>query len=85
MIYTKSFPDLFTPDRYEPRESGTPAPKAVRRMVTVTLLIVDIRSGEADRQLAEVKVAVREDGPHAWADAKDVCAQLQSGPSRIEG
>ncbi|KZP18694.1 hypothetical protein FIBSPDRAFT_1045998 [Athelia psychrophila] len=69
-------------DRCEPRESGTPVPKVVR---TVTLLIVDIRSGVEDRQLAEVKVAVREDGPHAWADAKDVCAQLQASPSRIEG
>lgn len=70
------------PDHCEPRESGTPVPKVVR---TVTLLIVDIRSGVEDRQLAEVKVAVREDGPHAWADAKDVCAQLQASPSRIEG
>jgi hypothetical protein len=54
----------------------------------LTLLIVDCRSGQDDHQLAEVKVPLRaadneEDG--FWANAKDVCEQLQASPSRIDG
>ena len=54
----------------------------------VTLLIEDVRSGETDLQLAEIKVPLRpaereEDG--FWADAKDVAEALQSSPSRIDG
>ncbi|KAK0461197.1 uncharacterized protein EV420DRAFT_1530856 [Desarmillaria tabescens] len=62
------------------------APRNLPRMVT--LLISDIRSGIVDRQLAEVKVPLKmadtpDDG--FWADAKDICDKLQSGPSRIDG
>ncbi|KAK0241723.1 hypothetical protein EDD85DRAFT_1020467 [Armillaria nabsnona] len=62
------------------------APRNLPRMVT--LLISDVRSGFVDRQLAEVKVPLKmadtpEDG--FWADAKDICDKLQSGPSRIDG
>ncbi|KAG7446212.1 uncharacterized protein BT62DRAFT_103355 [Guyanagaster necrorhizus] len=62
------------------------APRNLPRMVT--LLISDIRSGIVDRQLAEVKVPLKmadtpEDG--FWANAKDICDKLQSGPSRIDG
>jgi hypothetical protein len=54
----------------------------------ITLLIEDMRSGETDLQLAEVKVPLRpaplaEDG--FWADALDVAQELQSSPSRIDG
>lgn len=53
--------------------------------MTVTLLILDVRSGIEDNQLAEVKVPIRDDDPYVWANATDVCGQLQSSPSRIDG
>jgi hypothetical protein len=50
----------------------------------ITLLIEDRRHGTDE--LAEVHVPLKAAGEgHLWADAKDVCAALQSGPSRIDG
>jgi hypothetical protein len=50
----------------------------------LTLLIEDQRSGTDE--LAEVHVPLKTAGEgQLWADAKDVCAALQSGPSRIDG
>ena len=61
--------------------SETPGTKP--RMVT--LLIEDRRNGTDE--LAEVHVPLKTIGEEGclWADAKDVCAALQSGPSRIDG
>ncbi|KAJ7594429.1 hypothetical protein C8J56DRAFT_854635 [Mycena floridula] len=69
------------------------SPSASRRVVKhqvrmITVLIQDIRSGETDHQLAEVKVPLRPtDDPRDgfWADSKDICNRLQSSPSRIDG
>ncbi|KAI0318458.1 hypothetical protein OF83DRAFT_1022899, partial [Amylostereum chailletii] len=41
-------------------------------------------------ELAEIRVQLKpyedpESGPAYWADAKEVCEKLQSGPSRIDG
>ena len=62
------------------RRPMTPSTKS--RMLT--LLIEDRRHGTDE--LAEVRVPLRaaEEG-HFWADAKQVCAALQRGPSRIDG
>jgi hypothetical protein len=50
----------------------------------ITLLIEDRRHGTDE--LAEVHVPLKTVGEgYLWADAKDVCAALQSGPSRIDG
>lgn len=51
----------------------------------ITLLIEDRRLGTDE--LAEVHVPLKTIGEEGilWADAKDVCAALQSGPSRIDG
>jgi hypothetical protein len=50
----------------------------------ITLLIEDRRCGTDE--LAEVYVPLKTIGEgYLWADAKDVCAALQSGPSRIDG
>ncbi|KAI0000407.1 hypothetical protein BJV77DRAFT_386473 [Russula vinacea] len=50
----------------------------------VTLLIEDRRL--ATDELVEVYVPLKTIGEgYLWADAKDVCAALQSGPSRIDG
>lgn len=50
----------------------------------LTLLIEDRRHGTDE--LAEVRVPLRTaDEGHFWADAKQVCAALQGGPSRIDG
>ncbi|TFK73984.1 hypothetical protein BDN72DRAFT_118510 [Pluteus cervinus] len=54
----------------------------------ITLLITDLRSPAPDRQLAEVKVPLTpaenpDDGFRV--DARDVCDQLQTSPSRIDG
>jgi hypothetical protein len=50
----------------------------------LTLLIEDRRHGSDE--LAEVRVPLRvADEGHFWADAKQVCAALQAGPSRIDG
>jgi hypothetical protein len=50
----------------------------------LTLLIEDRRHGTDE--LAEVRVPLRAaDEGYFWADAKQVCAALQSGPSRIDG
>jgi hypothetical protein len=51
----------------------------------ITLLIEDRRHGT---ELAEVHVPLKGAGEGylwLWADAKDVCVALQSGPSRIDG
>ncbi|KAF8502135.1 hypothetical protein F5888DRAFT_1887629 [Russula emetica] len=50
----------------------------------ITLLIEDRRHGTDE--LAEVRVQPKTAGEgYHWADTKDVCAALQSGPSRIDG
>lgn len=54
----------------------------------LTILIDDVRSGQSDHQLAEVRVPLKpaediEDG--FWADSHDVCKKLQESPSRIDG
>jgi hypothetical protein len=50
----------------------------------ITLLIEDRRHGTDE--LAEVHVLLKAAGEgYLWADAKDVCVALQSGPSRIDG
>ncbi|KAH9952978.1 hypothetical protein BC827DRAFT_1081123, partial [Russula dissimulans] len=50
----------------------------------ITLFIEDRRHGTDE--LAEVHVPLKTAGEgYFWADAKDVCAALQSGPSRIDG
>ena len=60
--------------------SQTQGPKP--RMVT--LFIEDRRHGTDE--LAEVHVPLRAIGEgYLWADAREVCAALQSGPSRIDG
>ena len=57
----------------------------VRQLRMVTILIEDIRSGVTDHQLAEVRVPLYEREDRFWADAQDVCEQLQASPSRIDG
>ena len=49
----------------------------------LTLLIEDRRNGSDE--LAEVRVRLKFAEGYFWADAKEVCAALQSGPSRIDG
>jgi hypothetical protein len=49
----------------------------------LTLLIEDRRNGTDE--LAEVRVQLKFADGYFWADAKEVCAALQSGPSRIDG
>ena len=59
-----------------------------RNLRMVTLLIVDVRSGQEDHQLAEVKVPLRAadpPDPSYWVNAKDVSDSLQASASRIEG
>jgi hypothetical protein len=72
--------------------TSSPAVKSSSRSETpgtkprmVTLLIEDRRNGTDE--LAEVHVPLKTIGEEGclWADAKDVCAALQSGPSRIDG
>ncbi|KAI0081286.1 hypothetical protein K474DRAFT_1672034 [Panus rudis PR-1116 ss-1] len=61
-------------------------PPPVLRILTV--LIEDKRHPDAESQLAEVRVPLRQaDDPEDgyWADAKDVCEELQATPSRIDG
>ena len=63
-------------------DSGLQTPGIKPRMVT--LLIEDRRL--ATDELVEVHVPLKTVGEgYLWADAKDVCAALQSGPSRIDG
>jgi hypothetical protein len=63
-------------------ESRLQTPGTKPRMVT--LLIEDRRL--ATDELVEVHVPLKAAGEgYLWADAKDVCAALQSGPSRIDG
>ena len=63
-------------------ESRSVTPGIKARMIT--LLIEDRRHGTDE--LAEVHVPLRTAGEGClWADAKDVCVALQSGPSRIDG
>ncbi|KAI0049820.1 hypothetical protein FA95DRAFT_1488355, partial [Auriscalpium vulgare] len=61
---------------------------AAQKLRTLTILIEDRRTGVDE--LAEVKVHLKpgedpEGGTCFWTDAKDVCEQLQGGPSRIDG
>ena len=63
-------------------DSRSVTPGTKPRMVT--LLIEDRRHGTDE--LAEVRVPLKAAGEgYLWADAKDVCVALQSGPSRIDG
>jgi hypothetical protein len=63
-------------------DSRSVTPGTMPRMIT--LLIEDRRHGTDE--LAEVHVLLKAAGEgHLWADAKDVCVALQSGPSRIDG
>jgi hypothetical protein len=72
-------------------KESSPAAMADSRSVTpstkprmVTLLIEDRRHGTDE--LAEVHVPLKTTSEGClWADARDVCAALQSGPSRIDG
>jgi len=72
-------------------KSSSPALRADSRSLSpgikprmITLLIEDRRYG-AD-ELAEVHVPLKTAGEgYLWADAKDICAALQTGPSRIDG
>jgi hypothetical protein len=50
----------------------------------ITLLIEDRRHGTDELAEVHVPLKVASEG-HLWADAKDVCVALQSGPSRIDG
>lgn len=79
---------------YHPPARTEPSPPIVEnshRSVTpstkhrmLTLLIEDRRHGTDE--LAEVRVPLRAaDEGHFWADAKQVSAALQGGPSRIDG
>jgi hypothetical protein len=69
-----------SPNDENSRRPATPSAKP--RMLT--LLIEDRRHGTDE--LAEVRVPLRvADEGHFWADAKQVCAALQGGPSRIDG
>lgn len=65
------------------RKKKTPRPTLVLRILT--LLIEDMRMNPPDNLLTEVKVPLKEAGDGFWADAKDVCDELQIGPSRIDG
>jgi hypothetical protein len=51
----------------------------------LTILIEDIRSGVTDHQLAEVRVPLYDKQDRYWADSQEICEQLQSSPSRIDG
>src|SRR6266852_4701412 len=63
-------------------DSRSVTPGTKPRMIT--LLIEDRRHGTDE--LAEVHVPLKTAGEgYLWADAKDVCVALQSGPSRING
>ncbi len=72
-------------------KESSPALMANSRSVTpgtkprmITLLIEDRRHGTDE--LAEVHVPLKAAGEgHLWADAKEVCVALQTGPSRIDG
>ncbi|KZT19685.1 hypothetical protein NEOLEDRAFT_1183156 [Neolentinus lepideus HHB14362 ss-1] len=69
-------------------ERRAPAPGRPRILKLVTLLIEDLRSGVTDKQIAEVRVALRpHDEPECgfWGDAGEIAEQLQAGPSRIDG
>ncbi|KAI5828506.1 hypothetical protein K523DRAFT_276670, partial [Schizophyllum commune Tattone D] len=69
----------------EPPRSSAPA-DPLKLMRIVTLLIEDTRYGNADPLLAEVRVPLKIDHDGGfWADAKDICDQLQGSPSRIDG
>jgi hypothetical protein len=69
-----------------PPPPPTRPPAAQLRILT--LLIEDLRREDERDQLAEIRVPLKAiDDPDGgfWADAKDVCKELQSGPSRIDG
>ncbi|TFK44801.1 hypothetical protein BDQ12DRAFT_673598 [Crucibulum laeve] len=83
-----------TPRRADPSQRTTQAvdqgPKRTSNLPVrmVTVLIQDDRSGVMDYQLAEVRVSLRTmEDPQLgyWADAKELCESLQTGPSRIDG
>lgn len=77
------------PAPYRADPASPPGKKPTRQPLRmVTLLMQDIRSGEIDHQLAEVKVPLRpaEDPRDGyWADAKELSEKLQAGPARIDG
>ncbi|OAX42285.1 hypothetical protein K503DRAFT_797300 [Rhizopogon vinicolor AM-OR11-026] len=71
-------------------QSAVPPASAVpmRPLRMLTILIEDVRNGVLDHQLTEVQVQIRlvEDPDGClWANAKEICEQLQAGPSRIDG
>ncbi|KAI5890499.1 uncharacterized protein SCHCODRAFT_02507519 [Schizophyllum commune H4-8] len=71
-------------DMESPQSSAPADPPKLMRIVT--LLIEDMRYENADSQLAEVRVPLKIDHDGGfWADAKDICDQLQGSPSRIDG
>lgn len=52
----------------------------------VSVVIEDNRFGESDEQLVEMKLPLKPAKDDSfWADAVDVCNNLQQGPSRIDG
>lgn len=62
-------------DSYKKEIPDAGARRPVRQLRMVTILIQDLRSGETDHQLAEVKIPlkdadIKEDG--FWADAKEL-------------
>lgn len=48
-------------------------------------MIEDLRFNPPENLLTEVRVPLKEIGDGFWADAKEVCDDLQMGPSRIDG
>ncbi|KAI0305554.1 hypothetical protein B0F90DRAFT_1073189 [Multifurca ochricompacta] len=55
-----------------------------KKLRMLTLLIEDRRCGTDE--LAEIRVPLKAAGEgYFWADAKEVCMALQSGPSRVDG
>ena len=64
-------------------DSGSRPLTAGAKPRMLTLLIEDRRNGTDE--LAEIHVPLKNAGEALWADARDVCAALQSGPSRIDG
>jgi hypothetical protein len=63
-------------------DSRSVTPGTKPRMIT--LFIEDRRHGIDERTEVHVPLKAAGEG-YLWADAKDVCVALQSGPSRIDG
>ncbi|TCD71662.1 hypothetical protein EIP91_007409 [Steccherinum ochraceum] len=70
------------PQTSPPRKKKSSRSQVLR---VLTLLIEDTRTDPPDNLLTEVKVPLRDASEGYWADAKDVCDELQIGPSRIDG